>query len=109
MSSFENFTLERSGSLVAEAGEEQAPPRWWARLVASERFDTSAAAVICLNACVMAVELEYQGSQRGSDAEEWAPAETVFLVADILFCLIFGAELGLRMATYGLAFVRNFY
>mmetsp|Transcript_150489 Transcript_150489/g.481707 ORF Transcript_150489/g.481707 Transcript_150489/m.481707 type:complete len:322 (+) Transcript_150489:217-1182(+) len=81
--------------LEAEAKREQLgePTNWLQKLVMSHNFDLVAGVLICLNALVMMVQLEYGG-------------EKAFLIFDHLFCWVFLAELALRVVAFKSAYLK---
>lgn len=79
----------------------------WKQFVRGSRFDLLAGFLICLNAIVMAVELEYLGMEASSllavtspESADWPSAEAFFKVTEHFFCIAFAVELGLRIAAW---------
>lgn len=101
--------LRPSKSLATEGDTSE-----WRAFVQSQRFDMIVGVLVTCNAVVMAVELEYHGlvigAQLGENswsAARWHGAETMFLVFDYTFTIIFLVELILRVAASGVAFVKQ--
>merc|ERR1719379_1342200 len=78
-------------------------------MIRSQRFDVVAGIIICVNALVMALELEYNGllvsglGINGLD-DTWPAADLTFLAFEHVFCWVFGFELMARLYAYGLSY-----
>ena len=94
----------------AGAKADDLPRSFWSlseKLVSHPMFDIVAAALICANAIVMAMESQFQGLSIGADLkysklhsdhnDAWTSAEPVFVVLGYIFGGIFSAELLLKI------------
>jgi len=89
-------------------------PRW-KQVLSGQRFDLVVGFLICLNAMIMALELEYQGGKVGtklglSDEDHdvsWPHAADVFSILNFIFTMIFVVELFLRVSVHGCHYLAN--
>jgi len=82
-------------------------------VVNSSQFDYIISAVILINAVVMGLELEYQGTHSADklgikrDEGPWSNAAEVFFVLEHIFGMIYLSELILRLAVVGFDYFKH--
>lgn len=119
LAEFGNMEMEKLGELdenvvviVGNKEDPRQPGEGWKAKIRSTRFDVLCGVVICLNAVVMGVELEFAGIQNEAllsnkarnadiDSTEW-----LFTLLDHLFSITFTVELVLRLIAYGKQFLK---
>lgn len=68
--------------------------------IESQMFQTSIAALVFVNACTIGVQTNIMAE---SDDKETPLA---FIIVELIFCILFTIEIGLKLLTYGLNFLR---
>jgi hypothetical protein len=102
---------------VKTVGEDNKAVSWSYRLASHPAFELIVAAVIMLNVCIMAVEIQYQGIDLGfrlgyrgfgdSAPSVWPGAVTAFEVFEYLFGVVYCAELILKMHAFRRAWLHD--